>query len=108
MAPPLASCNPVGSAARGHVPRSGRVSRPPLLEYSLSPPALDERTRQAEPARAPVVAPAARARGPRAADRAAAFGVRAPAARRRGALDDRGRAPGLGDAGARRDDPALA
>ena len=71
-------------------------------------PSQHERTRQAEPARAPVLAAAARARGPRAADRAAALGLRAPAARRRGALDDRGRAAGLGDAGARRDDPALA
>src|SRR5205085_1350108 len=57
---------------------------------------------------APVVAAAARARGPRAADRAAALGLRAPPARRRGALHDRGRAAGLRDAGARRDDPALA
>src|SRR6185503_18779540 len=79
-----------------------------LIEYSLISLPLHERTHEAGPAGAPLLVAASRARGPRAADRAPALGLRAAPARRRSAVHDRGRAAGLRDAGARRNDPTLA
>ena len=67
-----------------------------------------DKTGPADAARAAVRVPDARARGPRGAARAAARRVRAQAARRRRAVDDRGRAAGLRDDGARHHDPARA
>src|SRR5487761_2336559 len=85
------------------------VTATPTRTRGAVPDGEPRRTRrQADAARASVVLPDAGARGPGGAARAAARCLRAPAARRRRAVDDRVRAVGIRDDGARHHDPARA
>ena len=82
-------------SARDRAPRARSAIADPYARLDRrwrTPRSKTATSREADAARAPVRAPDARARGPRGAPRPAARRVRAPAARRRRAVDDRGRA----------------